>query len=75
MTHLNILIILHNYLSINSYHFFEKILDVASFLRESGATLNFASKRADEIAQSAALAVKEEERVSTKYFILLILLS
>jgi hypothetical protein len=37
--------------------------DVASFLRESGATLNYASKRAEAISQLGQQAVKEEERV------------
>ncbi len=38
-------------------------IDVASYLRECGATLNFAAKRADAIMQSAELAVKAEQRV------------
>lgn len=37
--------------------------DIAAYLREKGATLNFASKRSDDIIQSGELAVKAEERV------------
>lgn len=42
--------------------------DVASYLREKGATLNFASKKADDIIQSGELAVKAEERVCSSRF-------
>lgn len=43
-------------------------------MRECGATLNFASKRADAIMQSGEKAVKAEERVFIIHHLLLGLL-
>eukprot|EP00026_Physarum_polycephalum_P006086 Phypoly_transcript_06127.p1 GENE.Phypoly_transcript_06127~~Phypoly_transcript_06127.p1 ORF type:complete len:593 (+),score=95.33 Phypoly_transcript_06127:77-1780(+) len=52
-----------NVVGMNVEDAIDRAIHVASYLREKGATLNFASKRADDIIQSGELAVKAEERM------------